>query len=141
MTGYNHTLAGVALSTLLPPPLALPAAFMSHFVMDALPHFGRDPMFAPWTRGFKNLLAADGLICLAIIAWAISQGWQPAWFLAATAAMATLPDFLWLAKGRFGPLDGFLHFHGRIQSGERTDGWIFEFIFSMAVILYLAGLQ
>ncbi len=141
MTGYNHTLAGIALATVLPAPLALPAALASHFLLDSLPHFGRQPMFAPWSRGFKNLLAADGFICFAILAWAISSGWQPAWLLAGAVAMATLPDFLWLAKGRFKPLNGFLKFHGHIQRGERPDGWIFEFIFSAAVLIYLAGLK
>jgi len=40
MTLTNHLLAGAALAKLLPLPLAIPLAFLSHFVLDALPHFG-----------------------------------------------------------------------------------------------------
>lgn len=40
MIGFNHAAAGGLLATVLPLPLAILAAFISHFVMDALPHYG-----------------------------------------------------------------------------------------------------
>ncbi|RTK94996.1 hypothetical protein EKI60_00875 [Candidatus Saccharibacteria bacterium] len=41
MTVTNHLLAGaIIVSVIKEPLLALPLAFVSHFVMDALPHFG-----------------------------------------------------------------------------------------------------
>jgi hypothetical protein len=40
MTLTNHLLTGAAIAKLLPSPVAIPIAFASHFVLDALPHFG-----------------------------------------------------------------------------------------------------
>jgi len=41
MTITNHILAGAIIGAVIKEPaLALPIAFASHFVMDALPHFG-----------------------------------------------------------------------------------------------------
>ena len=42
MTGTNHALSGAVIATFLPAPVAIPVAFMSHFVLDAIPHFSVD---------------------------------------------------------------------------------------------------
>jgi len=42
MTATNHALTGAAIGLLVGEPLiAVPAAIASHFICDALPHYGR----------------------------------------------------------------------------------------------------
>ncbi|MBX4190997.1 hypothetical protein KW794_02825 [Candidatus Saccharibacteria bacterium] len=52
MTATNHALTGAALAMLIKrPELAIPAAFLSHFVLDAIPHYNPPKMTK---RHFKN---------------------------------------------------------------------------------------
>jgi hypothetical protein len=51
MTATNHALTGAAIAMLVKrPELAIPAAFLSHFVLDALPHYNPPNM----NKNFKN---------------------------------------------------------------------------------------
>ncbi len=41
MTGFNHAVTGALIAGAVGNPfLAIPLAFASHFVLDAIPHFG-----------------------------------------------------------------------------------------------------
>ena len=43
MTATNHALSGALIGlAVMQPILALPLAFVSHFMLDAVPHFGFD---------------------------------------------------------------------------------------------------
>jgi hypothetical protein len=86
----NHVLSGALIGALARRPLpAFAAGVVSHFVLDAVPHWG------DWgsQRRFLRVAVPDGLISLATIA-AVAAGSPPDRRLAVLAAMtgAALPD-------------------------------------------------
>jgi hypothetical protein len=59
MTGFNHGMTGAVLALVIKQPaLAVPLAFLSHFVTDMIPHFGlgRENIL---NRKFTIILVAD----------------------------------------------------------------------------------
>lgn len=66
MTATNHGLAGALIGAALPLPLAMPLAFVSHFVMDAIPHFGIKGKERERSRLFKMVVKVDTIIGLSV---------------------------------------------------------------------------
>jgi hypothetical protein len=112
----NHVLSGALIGALARRPLTVFAVGVaSHFVLDAMPHWGE------WSsqRHFLRVAVPDGLISLAVmsaLAAAAPAGRRSA--VLAGMAGAALPDLdkpgnLWLGRSPFpGPVD---RFHSRIQ--------------------------
>jgi hypothetical protein len=99
VTATNHALTGAAIGLLTGNPwLAIPAAVASHFVLDALPHFGLEgdiPKFLR-SRGFTVMLASDAILCVLLVA-VLALLRPEHWLLASFCAfMATSPDLLWI---------------------------------------------
>ncbi|MDB5186355.1 MAG: hypothetical protein JWL85_878 [Candidatus Saccharibacteria bacterium] len=129
MTATNHAVTGAAIALAIQNPwIALPAAFLSHFILDALPHFGGDETLHRKKR-FQQLLMLDALGCfLIVLALVIAQ--PMGWFVAVVAAfLATSPDFMW-ASAYFRERRGLAgnafntpirRFHKKIQWQERPD--------------------
>ncbi len=112
----NHVLSGALTGALARRPLsAFALGVASHFVLDAVPHWGE------WgsQRRFLRVAVSDGLISLAIMG-AISAATPSDRRLAVLAGMAgaALPDIdkpsnLWFGRSPFpAAVD---HFHWRIQ--------------------------
>lgn len=97
MTAINHAVTGAAIGIIVGNPfVALPVAFLSHFVCDAIPHFrvaieGDAFMQQPW---FKSYLIAEFVLCLSLVA--VLAAFHPLnWQLAAICAfVAAAPDLL-----------------------------------------------
>lgn len=145
MTATNHALTGAIIGLAVGNPVvALPAALASHFVCDAIPHFGYDDSFLK-TRTFKIMIFADGLLCVALVL--LLAATQPAhWLLAAACAfLATSPDFLWIPlwrqikQGKTYTLKGFYKFASRIQWFERPIGAVVEAVWLAACLVVLTG--
>lgn len=148
MTGFNHTLAGSIIAVLVPAPLVPLVAFVSHFVLDALPHFGRHPKITTingkLSRNFKRLLVLDAILCFAALFfawWLFPNKWL---IITVGAFFSALPDFLWLlqprAKSRLAR--AFFRFATIIQWGERPWGWVLEIVYAAyfaLTLLYLAS--
>lgn len=101
MTATNHALTGAIVGLAVGEPIiALPLAFASHFVCDALPHFGsQDPNDTRITSSsFRNYLLLDAGLCLLLVLVLVT--YQPQyWVLAAACAfIAASPDFGWINK-------------------------------------------
>lgn len=63
MIATNHALTGAAIAVVIKQPiLAIPLAFVSHFICDAIPHFGVDLKFN--SRAMYVWLILDGLFAL-----------------------------------------------------------------------------
>lgn len=142
MTGFNHTLAGALAAVLLPAALAPVVALASHFALDSLPHFGRDPRIVPYNKAFVGMLIVDAVFCFATLGLSVFLFPSLWWLIIICTAAATLPDFLWGIK-RWAPawLTPQYVFHQRIQWGERPYGWIFEvtfFVIALSCLVYLA---
>jgi hypothetical protein len=112
----NHVLSGAVIGALARRPApAFAAGVASHFVLDALPHWGKWPS----DKAFLRVAVADGLTSLALMG-AFTAVSPPDRRLAVLAGMsgAALPDIdkptrLWFGWSPWpGPVD---HFHSRIQ--------------------------
>lgn len=139
MTAANHFLAGAAIGLTVPNPLiGIPLAIASHFVMDAIPHYGckefRDDNPGE-TKFYFLMLIIDGLIYITLTLLAIF------WFDNITIALygfaAFSPDLVWIYRygllARIGKVDrpeGKLEkFHYKIQWYEEINGLLVEIPF------------
>lgn len=139
MTGVNHALTGALIGGVVAQPvIAIPLAFASHFVCDAIPHFGQDPGKRNWK--FKSVLAFDGIALLVgFIVAMLTKNYLPA----ATAVIAISPDFVWIARYIFkekwgtvdpGPKNKFSQWHSDIQKYERDWGIFVEIPYFILMI-------
>lgn len=129
MIGVNHAMAGIIIAAAAPAPFVPALALASHFLMDALPHFGNSATFKPWTKAFKWLLVFDAIMCIAVLSfsiWLFPDKW---WLMATGAFFATLPDFLWLLEGKISWLRGYFNFAKKIQWAEIPEGWMYELFY------------
>ena len=74
MMGTPHILAGAAVAKLLRrPALAYPAAFASHFVLDAIPHLDASTIFGAGVSGMTHsevvARTVDAMVGAAILVW------------------------------------------------------------------------
>jgi hypothetical protein len=97
VTASNHVVTGALIATAVTQPAAaIPLALASHFVLDALPHYG-DTNKSSWlNRNFKYILGVDLLLASIFLLGLVIA--QPAsWFLLAVCGVvAVSPDLLWL---------------------------------------------
>ncbi len=139
MTAVNHIMTGALLAaTIRQPVLAVPLAFLSHFVLDALPHFGvAAKSIAERNKNwlFRTVLSLDVVLTAATIVLLpmyfmvkVSVG-----LLLACMTAAWLPDLAWircflreLRTNIRVPEKGFSWFHAAIQRYERPWGLAVE---------------
>ena len=129
MIGFNHALVGGLISKLLPLPLAIPAAFASHFVLDALPHYGIPAKKRNTSTFWKVFFAIDFMATFSLAVWTILNH-HYAMFVCGLSAV--LPDFVWVvhvARKRSFDFTGvksrYEKWHIRIQHYEFPGGiWI-----------------
>ncbi len=96
MTATNHAVTGALVATAINRPiLALPAALLSHFVIDCLPHWDYYK-FAPTPAKKRAAATADLSIAGILIIIFILTVNAPAWLLIFGAGLGVLPDTMWL---------------------------------------------
>ena len=136
MTVSNHVLVGSAIALAVHQPiLALPLAFGSHFVLDALPHFG-------WSgQGYGELFrhrlfyVGEGLDFIGLVVLVLTINFA-VWTTLAAVILAVSPDFEWPyryflfeRRGLRPPSTFLTKFHQKIQWGERPWGIVVEVVF------------
>lgn len=148
MTATNHALTGAIIGLVIGNPIALPLAFLSHYVLDALPHFGWPGEEGKRLKSntFRNYLIAEACICFLIVLILFIA--HPAnWYLAAVCAfLAALPD--WFSFNRYRHIkNGEQHapnlyerFASKIQWFEKPIGGIVELAWASSAIIILANL-
>lgn len=142
MTATNHALTGSLIGLMVGSPwLAIPLAFISHFVLDAIPHFGVSDTKLN-TRLFTLYLVVDAIFVLTLLTCIVVL--QPASWVAALcgAIAATTPDLMWIPdyvrahKGK--ALAQHRHivlFHKNIQWFERPIGMLVEVAWSVGLVI------
>jgi hypothetical protein len=134
MTGTNHGMTGAVIALLVKEPVvAIPLSFMSHFVCDAIPHFGvndkpGEPDDELFSKKFNIILICDFLLAVSIMVvlafWFPSQKWV-IWFSMVAAA---IPDVmaaytrLYLERVKKQPYKKEKHFSSRIQWSQTYKG-------------------
>ena len=137
----NHMLIGSTIAlTIKQPLLVVPLAFASHFVLDALPHFGYRrggyrEIFKHRTTYVATFLDVIGVAILLLTVATVS------WLTCVAALIAAAPDTGWLyrfflyeRKGHMPTKSWYTHFHERIQWCERPWGVYVEIVFYFAVL-------
>jgi hypothetical protein len=124
MQALNHVAFGTLVALVVKEPLlAVPLALGSHFVMDALPHYGEDHKAPRFSRRYYGKILVDAQISILFGAWVLAAHPPHAWLVAVCGLVAVSPDFLWpiaLYIKHQGPLWEFFEFHKRIQHESRA---------------------
>lgn len=147
MRAINHALTGALIGFVVAEPLvAVPAAILSHYVCDVIPHYDDNRLSKPaWVASakFRNLLIVDALLCVTLVGLLAYQ--HPLhWLLAAVCAFAAAaPDMLSFSmyrdsqrKHRF-KLSVYQRFAMAIQWFERPIGAVVEVTWLVAASLLL----
>lgn len=144
MTATNHALTGAVIALVVKKPeLAIPLAFVSHFALDMIPHFGYkdnvDFGTALKHKLTKYVVALDPL--LFIIFLGLLLHYSAGIWIYVAAFVAMIPDFEWLLayygferRGNKPWRSVFAKFHSNIQWCERLWGGFVE------IAWYLGGL-
>jgi uncharacterized membrane protein (UPF0182 family) len=134
------------LSKILPLPLAIPAAFASHFLLDMLPHFGLPHDERDHSRLWKWFGIFDFCFSWVFLGY-LSLAARHHYAVFACGVIAASPDFVWVARIiRTRSFDlrshrnRFERWHAGIQKYERRWGIYVElpiaFLMGYLVIKY-----
>lgn len=132
MTGLNHTVTGAVIGSAIGTPLvALPLAFVSHFLLDVLPHWG-DARIPHASRKFKVIIVVDTVVTtLLLLAVVIAKPRH--WLTMVLAGLVAMsPDLMWLPnfirvvrRRTVKSYNKFMHLHENMQI-ERPWGLFVE---------------
>ena len=93
MLSTPHLLVGAAIVKSIPnPAISLPAAFFSHFLLDAVPHWDGSPE-APFSKKIIGGAIADYLFGASLI-FLLTKGDTGQTLILFGAFLGTLPDFI-----------------------------------------------
>ncbi len=150
MNTLNHAAAGAGISLAVSQPLlALPMAFVSHFVLDALPHHGH-----PNNGGYIEALKHKRLTYFSLgyesvgLVFLISLLFGQPWYVWMAGIIAVSPNLKWPyrywfyeRKGNLPPeADALTKFHQWVQWCERPWGIAVEICFSIFILFTVARL-
>lgn len=143
MTIPNHLLVGAGIATVVTNPfLALPLAFLSHFVLDALPHFGYNKQGYGELFKHKRFYAVQVISVFGVLALPFAIDINA--LTVAAAIVALSPDFEWPyryfffeRKNRKPPSSPIQKFHTNIQWCERSWGIYVEVVFYILIFTVL----
>lgn len=142
MTGFNHALTGAAIGLALQNPLlVVPAALVSHFVLDMVPHFGGHPVYEWGHKHFFKVIGLDAFMCVAGITLAIWLAPHLAVPILLGVVFAMLPDISLIHYYTHGkPKHWFHDFHLGIQWFERPPGLLVEASYLVFIVTAIFGL-
>lgn len=143
MTGVNHTITGALVAvTINKPALALPAALLSHFVIDLIPHWH----YRPKNSLQRLYMMMDLTLSLSILlVLSVTVSGSPRLIIAG-GLLGMLPDLMWLPaflhdkppKQAGHELLYFLRrVHVKIQWSETGYGAYVEIVWFVLIMLLL----
>lgn len=139
MTGLNHAATGITIALLVKrPEIALPLAFVSHFVLDMMPH----SKVALSKKAMTPYLIAEAIACTLLTVTCMMLFPEYWLLIGACAVLAFSPDFLWpfyykgqLRHVRF--FKQFYAFHKKIQWSETYRGWLVEVLYFSVMATFI----
>lgn len=143
MTGLSHAATGVAIAVAVPHAvLALPLAFVSHFILDKFPHWGVEHLDGRH-KVFRRIILLDTIAGVSFVLLMMFAMPQHALLIALAAMAATAPDLMWLpnfireVKGLASkPHNAIMRWHSKLQF-ERGWGIATEGFWLLAVLIAL----
>lgn len=144
MTGFSHATTGVVIALAVHNPiLAFPLAFISHFVLDALPHYGDDTLDGT-DRFFRRFIIADAVAGFGITILAMIFIPEKSLAIALCGALATIPDLMWLPNHirqvkhlESKPHNRLMRWHHKIQFEHPVWGIAAETLWVIGVVAFL----
>jgi hypothetical protein len=153
MIATNHALTGAAIVlTVKQPALALPLAFLSHFILDAIPHFGiheDEPVKRNGHWLFKSVVSVDVILTLmALIAVPLTFNSEiSGWWILLGMFVGISPDSVWIYRFLYEfrtkivrPYGRFAHFHQRIQWSEKPWGIGVELAWIIMIFAFMSDI-
>lgn len=134
-----HIAFGLLLLKIFQNPLIVfPAAFVSHFLLDIVPHYKSERITK---KGFIIEILIDVLISIVFLFFYFiyAENLPSAPIILATCFFASLPDFFFLLNWLWGIKilkSFFLDFHGKIQH-EYSWAWIVELGLLICLLFFL----
>jgi hypothetical protein len=149
MTGLNHALTGATVAALInEPAIALPAALLSHFVVDMIPHW--DYKVPGGLAGRKKIMAFDLALSLGLLLILSLVVDATPWVIVAGGLLGILPDTMWLrffmtgkadpSNGNKNPMHLLRRFHLGIQWSETPAGIYVEAAWFVLVLCIIFGI-
>lgn len=146
MTGFSHTTTGVVIAVAVHhPALALPLALISHFVLDALPHYGDDARNGS-DKIFRRIIITDAIAGVGIALLMMFLFPEYKLLIALCGILATIPDLMWLpnhireAKNlQTKPHNRLMRWHQRIQFEHPVWGIAAEIVWAVAMLAFLGA--
>lgn len=146
MTATNHALTGALIGLVIGEPLiAIPAALVSHFICDAIPHWVPNATQEKRLKSntFRDYLIAETFLCfLLVLILALVR--PENWLLASICAfVATSPDFLWIPRyveirsGRAWKPNRYERFALGIQWFQKPVGAFVEVVWAAGCIILI----
>lgn len=133
MTATNHGMFGafIAVGLQAHPVIAAAVAPWSHFLLDALPHYG-DARLDLRGRKFFTILAIDALLAV-VSTLIVAVFWSEiALLVIGCAFLAASPDLMWIYYQYLRPDLSKKHqlarFHSWIQWSQTPKGFLFEVV-------------
>lgn len=112
-----HTLVGITIvSRIENPMISLPMAFLSHYVMDFIPHWTQSPSFKGKEGLFLYLDFVIGLTCGIFFACQNPIFSDQFWLIIIGAALANLPDAIQIPR---------LIKYGNLKENFKKKNWYF----------------
>lgn len=146
MTATNHVLTGILIvSVVHNPVIALPLALLSHFALDALPHYG-DRLNRLNSFKFKLVLGSDIYLALMVLVLMLILHPPHMWLLIFGGILGASPDLMWIPdfisalRGLPAPVYGRIRrFHSKIQWYQEPKGAWVEAAWFVAVFITAFG--
>ena len=135
--------------TVKEPALVLPLAFLSHLLLDSIPHFGYNGSGLEdfFRRPIVKYIIFFDIIGVAIILVTL----EPSWLVYSAMLLAVSPDFIWYIRYYFFEkrgifktgerMDLFSKIHAKVQWFERPIGFFVEITLSIVLLIVLYNLS
>ena len=144
MTGFSHATTGVVIALAIHnPALAVPLALVSHFVLDAIPHYG-DNTLDGTNKVFQRFILVDAVFGFGIAALMFFLMPEHRLLIALCAAMATVPDLMWLPNHLrqiknqpSKPHNILMRWHSNIQFEHPVWGIAAEVVWAIGMLSFL----
>ncbi|HEX9153878.1 MAG TPA: hypothetical protein VF809_03595 [Candidatus Saccharimonadales bacterium] len=135
MIAFDHAITGAVVAFLIKrPKAAIPLAFLSHFCLDAIPHFGNIGAFSFNNPTLLSVVAVDALLTICAIVFVILRAGEYAKIVIVCMFAAMLPDIISIPYMLGIYTQNLLYaFHSSIQWFEHPIGAVSEAAYALIV--------
>lgn len=143
MFATNHAVTGAVIGATVSLPYAIPAALLSHFIMDMLPHYGIDRETRDNDPTYRKIVYSDAAVALSLAGLGLYIGNWPMFIV---GWVAYSPDLVWvyffLRSGKSFHVrtsNWYVRFHHAIQKFERGWGFYVEVAYFLVIFPLFIG--